>query len=255
MVARSQKLGWSINLLWFITTTLGWAIYWSPLLGTSNSMLTTLSLTSGIWDVTYSLGSAIGGVIAGAIGGIILGLGQQKFIRAPDALGERQPTRWLLRTVVGISLGWAISQYMLYPVLLKLRVVYGWELGTSLERGTILIIITEAAAFSGAIIGALVGISQWLALRHWLPRAWWWIIASIVGWTVGSVACWLIYGLLGGPFCQTWGCLDQGVGPNYYLAMTSGWIVGGIVAGAITGGAFRLLVGPTTPIYPGTSEY
>lgn len=38
------------------------------------------------------------------------------------------------------------------------------------------------------IVGALIGLAQWLVLRQMLPRSEWWILASILGW-LGS---WLI---------------------------------------------------------------
>jgi hypothetical protein len=39
----------------------------------------------------------------------------------------------------------------------------------------------------GSTFGAALGLTQWLALRRWLPHAYLWIYANVLGWTAGSV--------------------------------------------------------------------
>jgi len=49
--------------------------------------------------------------------------------------------------------------------------------------------IAVGMAVIGAIfraIGGSVGVMQWLVLRWQIPRAGWWVLPSIVGWTVGA---------------------------------------------------------------------
>ena len=47
-------------------------------------------------------------------------------------------------------------------------------------------VVPRLGAFVGAtIVGAVVGIMQWLVLRRRLHRAGWWVLASAVGWAVG----------------------------------------------------------------------
>jgi len=38
----------------------------------------------------------------------------------------------------------------------------------------------------GAVFGGLLGLFQWLVLRNQTPNASWWIIANIVGWSLGA---------------------------------------------------------------------
>jgi hypothetical protein len=63
---------------------------------------------------------------------------------------------------------------------------------------------TLATTIAGAIVGALeasgfelvatiffaglfIGAAQWLVLRQYIPKAFWWIVASTLGWTFGLV--------------------------------------------------------------------
>ena len=63
---------------------------------------------------------------------------------------------------------------------------------------------TLATAIAGAIVGALeasgfelvatifftgllIGTAQWLVLRQYIPKAFWWIVVSTLGWTFGRV--------------------------------------------------------------------
>ena len=63
---------------------------------------------------------------------------------------------------------------------------------------------TLATAIAGAIVGALeelgfqfiativftgllIGAAQWLVLRQYIPQAFWWIVVSTLGWTLGLV--------------------------------------------------------------------
>lgn len=63
----------------------------------------------------------------------------------------------------------------------------------------------------GALFGAVGGFTQWLVLRHWLPRTGWWLLASTVGYVVGVV---VVIGIVG----------DTVVGPVL-------WALGGAVCG------------------------
>jgi hypothetical protein len=44
----------------------------------------------------------------------------------------------------------------------------------------------DALIFS--IIGGLFGLSQWILLRHRIPKAGWWILASMLGWGLGVLS-------------------------------------------------------------------
>lgn len=233
-----RSLGWGASLLWCIATMFGWAVYWSPLTGASNSMLSTFSITSGIWDMTYPFLSALGGITTGAIGGGIIGLGQRRVLQS----WGHPVTGWTLATIVGMTLGWTISQPVLYAVLAQLRIAHGWELTDVLGQSETLAVTSQSALLVGAIVGLAVGIAQWLVLRSKTKKAIWWIAVCVAAWSLGASIYWVIYGVIGGRLCQTWGCLDQALEPDYYRALVIGWSIGGAVVAVITLSAMRLLL-------------
>jgi hypothetical protein len=66
---------------------------------------------------------------------------------------------WILATGLAWSLSLAISRWLGAGFSLDLR---------------------------GAMIGVLLGLSQWLLLRRYFRRAWWWIVTSALAWTLGQ---------------------------------------------------------------------
>ena len=68
---------------------------------------------------------------------------------------------WILVTTLGWAAGWAAGLAMLW-------------------KGT------EDDTLIFAIVGAGVGMMQWLVLRRHIPQAGWWVLASAVGWGVGG---------------------------------------------------------------------
>ena len=57
---------------------------------------------------------------------------------------------------------------------------------------------TEDTALFGHLVmpGLIVGVAQWLVLRRYLPYAGWWILASALGWILGSIVMLTIYGII-----------------------------------------------------------
>jgi hypothetical protein len=71
----------------------------------------------------------------------------------------------------------------------------------------------------GGVGGAVVGVMQWITLRHHLGGATWWIPASIA---IGLVACW--FGVFAGSSANNSGISEE----NAYL-------IGAAVCGVLTG--------------------
>ena len=69
--------------------------------------------------------------------------------------------RWIAATALGWLLGIAVVYlgYAIWPVALNANSVW-----------------------SSMLIGAVTGLAQWLVLRRWVPRAGWWVLASVLGW-------------------------------------------------------------------------
>ena len=87
-------------------------------------------------------------------------------------VGFRFWLKWVLATTIGLSLA---HTGMFIPGLFDFE-----SLGKDLT-------------WLHMIFGAGVGIAQWLLLRNVTPRAKWWILASVAGWT----AAWLLMRLFG----------------------------------------------------------
>jgi len=84
----------------------------------------------------------------------------------------------------------------------------GWAGGAALVT---LVLRPQSPVLGPVVIGAGIGVAQWLVLRWQVYRAWWWILLSTLGWTLGML------GLLGASLV-------------------------GAVAGAVTGFALELLL-------------
>lgn len=149
--------------------------------------------------------------VEGAIGGAVIGLAQWLVLRQQFS----QAWWWVLASIVvwvfissnGLgALGWVAPRDMYY---ISLRVVYG--------------------AIEGTKVGALLGVAQWLFLKHQVLGASWWIVASTVGWAIGLAFAWAI-----GAFLH----VLTGVFLGEVVGLTVGWVV----VAAITGVALIWLL-------------
>jgi len=139
----------------------------------------------------------------GAVIGTFVGIGQAILLRG--RVGGAVP--WVVATIVGFGLGKALGQLV------------GDPLGSPLSYLVI-----------GAFIGSFVGVAQWFVLRSRVPRAAWWVIASLLAWGLG----WLFVAYANQ-------AEDLAVAATYALGA-----IGAAVAGAITGFAF-LRLAPAPP--------
>jgi hypothetical protein len=237
MLVERRNLGWGLVALWIIATNLGWTVDWSPHLGQGNFMLFVVGASSGM-DPTPIYVYFISGILVGVLNGTILGVGQWLILRNQ----VRRAYQWLFATLIGTMVGLSLGMVLNRLLVSLLRAAYGWESGVQLEPQALIAIVSQSAAASKGIVGFTIGLFQWLILRNWVQWAGWWIVASIAAWAIGGAGYWLVYGMIGGPFCQSSSCLFANPGPSYYLASISGWIVGGAIIGGITGVMLRLLL-------------
>lgn len=126
-------------------------------------------------------------IVIGAAIGIAIGVIQMFNLKQ---YVERANWLWVISSTIGWAITWVVmSENMGYGVL---------GLG-----------ITQFSTVRGSVVGLLVGLMQWFLLRNQFRQAYWWLIANIVGWTVGMASS-----RAGGPF---------------------GFVLAGAIAGAITG--------------------
>ena len=103
---------------------------------------------------------------------------------------------WTLFTEIGSGVGIGVMQWwMLRPLFPEAQ---WWMLASALGGAVgwltaILLVPSELGILAGAIVGAGIGVAQWLLLRRWVYQAGWWIPLSALGWGLG------LTGILGVP--------------------------------------------------------
>jgi hypothetical protein len=108
---------------------------------------------------------------------------------------------WVTASAVGSGLG---------------AVAYDWYQRTSRDGPSVPILIT-----AGLVVLTLPAILQWLVLRHWVPRAGWWIVASAVGNALSYFPIgWGINRLYPSPYAST-------------VAVVAAFLLSGAVSGAM----------------------
>lgn len=70
--------------------------------------------------------------------------------------------------------GWKIKWNGWIPVNML-----GWAFGVTFAVG--LAVFHSGSGINELLGGMIIGLSQWIVLRSHLPRAYWWIIANVVG--------------------------------------------------------------------------
>lgn len=126
------------------------------------------------WVISSALGVAVGFVAAGAL---LDSVGGAPFDRLNDVVsfglvaGGLGLGQWrsLSRIVAGAGA---------WPLATLVGGVAAGALADVLAGG-----INAIAVFAG--FGLLIGVAQWLVLSRWVGQAWWWVIASTLGWTLG----------------------------------------------------------------------
>ena len=117
------------------------------------------------WAVGAPVGVAAGAgniIVAGyvgiAVGGVVVGALQWLLLR-----------HWIHRAIWWVAAN--IAAVAVVGILVfglgLINVDVGWVIGV-------------------AVFGTVVGVLQWLVLRHEVGRAGWWVLASTVGWVVGG---------------------------------------------------------------------
>lgn len=143
------------------------------------------------------------GSVEGAIGGVAIGLAQWFVLRQQFS----QALWWVLANALSWSLiggsslgavGWVAPSSTYIP----LRAIYG--------------------TLNGALVGALIGVAQWLVFRKQVDRAWRWIVASIVSWSIGLAVGWS----LGAVLRQF-----TGIFLGEVVGLALGWVVVAVVTG------------------------
>lgn len=129
-------------------------------------------------NVPQALAFAAVFILLGAFEGVVIGLAQRKVLRTllPSVRG------WVLATVVGAMVAWAIG--MVPSTVAGLMQQGATPTATPSEPPLILVLFL--AACLGAVAGPMLAAFQWLSLRKIVPdKAWLWLPANAAAWAVG----------------------------------------------------------------------
>ena len=146
------------------------------------------------------------GLAGGVVGGGFVALCQHLILRRRLTAASG----WVLVTLVAWTVGWAcgwIAVDISFAVLSSAQYVRGLPLTA---------VGMPLAVATGVMAGALVGLAQWVILRHHVKRAGWWIAATAASWGLAFVS------------------IASGVGLMYR----------GVIVGGITGAALVWLTSP-----------
>jgi len=121
------------------------------------------------------------GFLGGVVGGGFVGLCQWIILRRKVS----KANNWIALTVAGWVIGWTMTLWGTgFTEQFFSALPIGWATDTP-EQGGPNPVLFFAALFAG---GAIVGLGQWLLLRHNVKRAGWWILATAVGWIIAGGA-------------------------------------------------------------------
>jgi hypothetical protein len=158
----------------------------------------------------------------------------------------RLPLFWVLVSAIG-----GVAAYFAVPLI-------GSAAALGLFNETIPGLVFAGAPMGGALAGLLVGAGQWLVLRRYQARAWVWVPATIIGWSLGLFATtglffWLVQDGLGYitlilPMALGGGVIAyaQGLILRRWMRITTSWwilanamglVVGWIIALGLASGA------------------
>lgn len=159
-----------------------------------------------------------------AVEGTLAGAAQWLILRRK----LKQTIWWVPATGLGMSVGWLVAWLSLDPILRALSPLVG---ETNLEYWRI---SGLTSSFVWALMGAVIGLSQWVVLTGKVRGAGWWIITSLLAWgSANKITQWAEFTPLMEPF--------YGRGNHVgYEAVTGA--IAGAVTGAVTGIALVLLL-------------
>lgn len=117
------------------------------------------------------------GAMEGIAGGLMIGVAQWLVLRRQ----MRSVHGWIVAnllcwTIIGGSSLGAIGWIAPRTNQLLIRVIYG--------------------GFDGALVGALLGLGQWLVLKRRVYGSGWWVLISSAGWSIGLMLGWFFGGVL-----------------------------------------------------------
>ncbi len=125
---------------------------------------------------------------------ITLLIGDYIYVNGVRHITEDYLAVYFLAPVMGLVTG-AVQYGLLRRILPRmgwwvLATAGGWLLGMSLIAAFIRLqwMVSAQLDLTFILVALSIGLAQWLVLRRRLPRAGWWILASLLGWGLVALA-------------------------------------------------------------------
>ena len=174
----STQWDWKLWLQWVVANAA------SETVGLGTSLLIGAFLLVNAEPTIGALPAAALGVVAGTlIEGSIVGTAQWLVLRHP--LERMRWRTWVLATALGAFVAWTLG--MIPSTLLFTAPDSGAAAPGQMSD----LMIYTLAAGMGIALGAILGGSQWLALRRHVPKAGWWVPGNALAWMLGMVVVFL----------------------------------------------------------------
>lgn len=165
-----------------------WKIWWqwiaanaiSESIGLGGTLLIGILLLANAEHTIGTILAALLAVLAGTlIEGSLVGTAQWLVLRRP--LREMRWHIWVVATAIGACIAWTLG---MIPSTFMFN---GSSSGTGGPGTMSDLMIYALAAGMGLILGPILGVPQWLALRRHMPKAGWWVPANALAWMLGMV--------------------------------------------------------------------
>lgn len=157
-----------------------WANAWSELLGLGGTLAIGFFIFSRLDNENWLVvtGGLVFAVLAGAsLEGGLVGYAQARVLRS--VMSDLATARWVWATVAGAGTAWLLG--MIPSTVAAMTSSPGTE---PAPEPTGWIMLGMAAAI-GIVLGPILSLPQALVLRHLGMRAWSWVPANAIAWSVG----------------------------------------------------------------------
>ena len=173
---QGNRAGWDWNVWfqWILANAVGETV------GLGGTLVISALLLLNAQKTMSVLPAAALAVLAGTfIEGITVGTAQWLVLRRP--LKSIRWRTWVLATAIGAFVAWTLG------MIPSTFMFAGADSGGAAPAQISDLVIYALAAMMGFVLGPILGVPQWLVLRHHLPKAGWWVLANALAWMVGMV--------------------------------------------------------------------
>ena len=203
---------WNVWLQWILANAVGETV------GLGGTLVIGALLLMNAQEAMGAIPAAILAVLAATfVEGITVGTAQWLVLRRP--INSIRWRIWVLATAIGAFIAWTLG---MIPSTLMIA---GADSGGAASAQMSDLMIYILAAVMGFVLGPILGVPQWLVLRHHLLKAGWWVLANALAWMVGMVIV----------FVGTHFIPPEGISINIAFVLLLFLFVAGAAVGAIHG--------------------